>query len=236
MTNQNAAADVYTTPFGVRTVSFDGINGVFINGKHVEIQGMCNHQDHAGRGYGLPDRLQYFRIEKLKQMGVNAYRTSHNAPTPELLDACDRLGMLVLDETRRFGWDSESLGQLERMMRRDRNHPSVFAWSLANEEWDLQGTAQGASVIQTMQNLAHSLDSTRKCTAAIDGGFGSGGFDSVVDVVGINYNTSQVNTSYHSSHPYIMGTEQGSTVTTRGIYTNDTNMRLRGLLRHHHDH
>ena len=221
VTNQSAAADVYNTPFGVRTVTFDGVTGVLINGQHVEIQGMCNHQDHAGVGTALPDRLQYFRIEQLKEMGVNAYRTSHNPPTPELLDACDQLGMLVLDETRRFGWDSESLGQLQRMMLRDRNHPSVFCWSLANEE-AMQGTSQGAQVLQSMQNLAHSLDSTRKCTAAIVGGYSSGGLDSVVDVVGINYNLGQVSTSYHSSHPYIIGTEQGSTLCTRGIYTNDT--------------
>jgi regulation of enolase protein 1 (concanavalin A-like superfamily) len=220
VTNQSVAADVYATPFGVKTVSFDGVNGCFINGKHVEIQGMCNHQDHAGVGSALPDRLQYFRIEKLKQMGVNAYRMAHNPPAPELLDACDRLGMLVLDETRRFGWDSESLGQLQRMMLRDRNHPSVFCWSLANEE-SMQGTSQGAQVLQAMQNLAHLLDSTRKCTAAINSGYNSGGIDSVVDVVGINYNLGQLTSSYHNSHPYIMGTELGSTVTTRGIYTND---------------
>ena len=105
---------------------FDSTNGVFINGQHVEIQGMCNHQDHAGVGSALPDRLQYFRIEKLKEMGCNAYRTSHNTPTAELLEACDQLGMLVLDETRRMGSDPESLGQLQRMVLRDRNHPSVF--------------------------------------------------------------------------------------------------------------
>jgi beta-galactosidase len=220
VTNLSVAADVYTTPFGVRTVSFDGVTGVLINGKHVEIQGMCNHQDHAGVGMALPDRLQYFRIEKLKQMGVNAYRTSHNPPTPELLDACDRLGMLVLDETRRFGWDSESLGQLDRLIRRDRNHPSVFAWSLANEEWNYQAT--NAPVILTMQNLAHSLDSTRKCTAAIMGAYNGTGFDTVIDVVGFNYNLGSLTPSYHNTHPYIMGTEVGSTVTTRGIYTNDS--------------
>jgi beta-galactosidase len=222
VTNQSAKADVYTTPFGVRTVSFDGINGCLINGKHVEIQGQCNHQDHAGVGSAIPDRLQYFRIEKLKQMGVNAYRTSHNPPTAEMLEACDRLGMLVMDETRRFGWDSESLGQLERIMRRDRNHPSVFIWSLANEEWDFQATTQGASVIQTMQNLAHSLDPTRKCTAAIMGAYGGSGFDTVIDVAGFNYNLGSLTPSYHNSHPYIIGTELGSTVTTRGIYSNDT--------------
>jgi beta-galactosidase len=221
VSNATALADIYHTTFGVRVVRFDPTNGVFINGQHVEIQGMCNHQDHAGVGSALPDRLQYFRIERLKQMGVNAYRTSHNAPTAELLDACDRLGMLVLDETRRIGYDPEALGQLERMIRRDRNHPCVFAWSLANEE-PLQGdSVNGVTVMQAMQNLAHSLDSTRLCTAAMSGGWGSG-FSLVLDVTGFNYSLGSLD-SYHSSHSVsnIIGTETSSEVGTRGIYTND---------------
>ena len=222
VSNATVAADVYQTPFGVRTVRFDATNGVFINGQHVEIQGMCNHQDHAGVGSALPDRLQYFRIERLKQMGVNAYRTSHNAPTEEMLEACDRLGMLVLDETRRVGYDTESLGQLQRMILRDRNHPSVFCWSLANEEWTVQGTAAGQTVMLAMQNLAHALDSTRLCTAAINGSWGGSGFTAVLDVQGFNYNLSSLD-SYHPGHSRsnIIGTETASTVTTRGIYTND---------------
>ena len=92
--------DRYETPFGIRTLRFDANNGFFLNGQHLEIKGTCNHQDHAGVGAALPDRIQYYRIERLKEMGSNAYRTSHNPPTPELLDACDRLGMLVMDETR----------------------------------------------------------------------------------------------------------------------------------------
>jgi len=223
VSNATAQADVYQTPFGVRMVRSDPTNGVFINGQHVEIEGMCNHQDHAGVGTALPDRLQYFRIERLKQMGVNAYRTSHNPPTAELLEACDRLGMLVLDETRRVGYDTETLGQLERFIRRDRNHPSVFCWSLGNEVWDIQATAQGATVMQTMQNLAHSLDSTRLCTVAINGPWGQTGFSQVIDVQGFNYNLSALDT-YHSGHSTsnIIGTETASTVGTRGIYTNDT--------------
>jgi beta-galactosidase len=196
----------------------------FINGQHVEIQGMCNHQDHAGVGSALPDRLQYFRIEKLKEMGVNAYRTSHNAPTEELLEACDQLGMLVLDETRRMGSDPESLGQLQRMVLRDRNHPSVFCWSLCNEEWTMQGSSSGPGVIQAMQNLVHSLDSTRLCTAALNGSLSGVTFAYVLDVKGLNYNIPGNLDSYHSSNPTlpIIGTEVGTTVTTRGIYTNDT--------------
>jgi beta-galactosidase len=221
VSNQNAVADIYNTPFGVRTVSIDSTNGVFINGQHVWIQGMCNHQDHAGVGSALPDRLQYFRIERLKQMGVNAYRTSHNTPTAELLEACDRLGMLVLDENRRCGSDPESLGQLQRMVLRDRNHPSVFCWSLANEEFYVQGNTNGVAVMTAMQNLVHSLDSTRLCTAALNS-WGSG-FSSVLDVNGFNYQLGQPD-SVHADHPGwpIIGTETSSQVTDRGIYTNDT--------------
>src|SRR6185312_1148902 len=124
-----AEVDRTETIFGIRTVRFDPDRGLLLNGKRVEIKGTCNHQDHAGVGAALPDRLQSYRIERLKAMGANAYRTSHNPPTPELLDACDRLGMMVLDETRMFGSDDEALSQVERLVRRDRNHPSVIAWS-----------------------------------------------------------------------------------------------------------
>jgi beta-galactosidase len=220
VSNQNAVADIYNTPFGVRTVSIDSTNGVFINGQHVWIQGMCNHQDHAGVGSALPDRLQYYRIERQKEMGVNSYRTSHNAPTAELLNACDQLGMLVLDENRRVGTNAEPLSELSRQIRRDRNHPSVFMWSLANEE-SLQGTATGAAIMQVMQNLVHSMDSTRLCTAALNS-WGSG-FSSVLDVNGFNYALGAQD-SFHASNPGwpIIGTETSSQITDRGIYTNDT--------------
>jgi beta-galactosidase len=220
VSNQNAVADIYNTPFGVRTVSIDSTNGVFINGRHVEIQGMCNHQDHAGVGSALPDRLQYFRVERLKEMGVTGCRTSHNEPTAEFLDACDQLGMLVLDENRRPGTNAEPLGELSRQIRRDRNHPSVFMWSLANEE-PLQTTSTGATIIQVMQNLVHSLDSTRLCTAALnDWGVG---FSLVLDVNGFNYSLGSQDT-FHAAYPDepVIGTETSSLVSDRGIYTNDT--------------
>ncbi|HXR06344.1 MAG TPA: beta-galactosidase GalA, partial [Candidatus Acidoferrum sp.] len=222
VSNQNAVADFGNTPFGVRTVSFDTNSGVFINGQHVEVQGMCNHQDHAGVGSALPDRLQYYRIERLKEMGVTGYRTSHNEPTAELLDACDQLGMLVLDENRRIGTNAEPLGELSRQIRRDRNHPSVFCWSLANEENAMQGSATGASILQVMQNLANQLDPSRLCTAAMNGSWGSG-FSTVLAVQGFNYNLGGMD-GFHSSYPNqpCIGTETASTVTTRGIYTNDT--------------
>ncbi len=221
VSNQNAVADIYDTPFGVRTVSIDSTNGVLINGQHVKIQGMCNHQDMAGVGSAFPDRLLYYRIERLKEMGVNAYRTAHNPPASELLDACDQLGMLVLDENRRIGTDTEPLSELSRLIRRDRNHPSVFLWSLANEEYYLQGTSTGATIISTMQNLVHSLDSTRLCSAAQNGSFGSG-FSLVLDVNGFNYHLDQLD-SYHTNYPAepLIGTETSALVSDRGVYSND---------------
>ncbi|MBN1457666.1 MAG: beta galactosidase jelly roll domain-containing protein, partial [Sedimentisphaerales bacterium] len=135
--------DRYETPFGIRTIRFDPDKGFFLNDKRVELKGTNNHQDHAGVGAAIPDALQEFRIARLKEMGSNAYRCSHNPPTPELLDACDRLGMLVIDEHRLMGTTPEILGQLKRLILRDRNHPSVILWSLGNEEWAIEGNITG---------------------------------------------------------------------------------------------
>ena len=220
VTQGGVTNDIYQTPFGVRTVTWAPNNGLFLNGQRVEIQGMCNHQDFAGLGTALPDRIKYFRVEALKEMGCNVYRTSHNSPTPELLDACDQLGMLVLDENRRLGDDPETLGELQRGIQRDRNHPCVFAWSLANEE-TLQGSTTGAVIMATMQNLAHQLDPTRLCTAAMNNGWGSG-FSTVIDVQGFNYLHQGNMDGFHTSFPALpaMGTEEGSCYYTRGVYTN----------------
>jgi beta-galactosidase len=216
-----SAVDRYETPFGIRTVQFDANKGFFLNGKAVKIQGTCNHQDHAGVGSALPDRLQYYRIEKLKEMGSNGYRTSHNPPTPELLDACDRLGMLVLDETRRFASDREGLSQLSRMIRRDRNHPCVVFWSTGNEEAE-QGSERGARICASMKKLERRLDPTRLITQAMNGGWGKG-ISAVLDVQGFNYQHALQLDDFHSTFPAqpCVGTEVGSTVSTRGIYSND---------------
>lgn len=148
------------TKFGVRTIDIKP-NGVFLNGKHVKLLGTNNHQDHAGVGSALPDHLQYYRIALLKEMGSNSYRTSHNAPTPELLDACDSLGMLVMDEQRLLNSSPEYMSQFERLIRRDRNHPSVFMWSIGNEEGWLQANNTGKRIAQTMLKKQKELDPTR---------------------------------------------------------------------------
>ncbi len=218
---RGAAVDRVETPFGIRTLRFDPDRGFFLNGTRVELKGTCNHQDHAGVGSALPDALQDFRVAKLKEMGCNAYRTSHNPPTPELLDACDRLGMLVLDETRMMASSEEGLSQFSRMVRRDRNHPCVFAWSIGNEEWRVQGSERGALIAAAMKRLARQLDPTRLVTEAMNGDWGKG-LSAVVDIQGFNYFVGDMD-AYHASHPRqpTMATEIASTVSTRGVYAND---------------
>jgi beta-galactosidase len=221
VTSGGVTMDHTETEFGIRTTAFDANKGFLLNGQPYEIKGTCNHQDHAGVGAAVPDALQYFRIARLKEMGDNAIRTAHNPPTTELLEACDRLGMLVMDENRLMGSDSRNLGRLERLVRRDRNHPSVFVWSLSNEETE-KDTPTAARITTTMQELVHRLDPTRECTCAADEGNVFLGENSVINVRGWNYHINAVD-NYHRDHPTQpnIGTEQGSTVSTRGIYAND---------------
>jgi beta-galactosidase len=213
--------DRYETPFGIRTIRFDKDKGFFLNDKPVKVKGTCNHHDHAGVGSALPDRIQYFRIAKLKECGSNAYRTSHNPPTPELLDACDRLGMLVMDETRMMSSSPEGLSQLERMIRRDRNHPSVVLWSLGNEE-PMQSTDRGEWNTATMKRIAKNLDPTRPFTAAMNGGWGKG-VSNVIDIQGFNYFHHGEVDKFHATFPATpcIGTEEASAFSTRGVYEND---------------
>jgi beta-galactosidase len=215
--------DQKETTFGIRTVAFDSNKGFLLNGKPYELKGTCNHQDMAGVGAALPDALQYFRIQKLKEFGCNAYRTSHNPPTPELLDACDKLGMIVMDENRLLGSDAQNLARWKTQILRDRNHPSVCIWSIANEEFSVQSTPQGANVARTMQDLVKQLDPTRPVTYAAPEGDTFAGINGVIEVRGWNYHVGSDMDKYHAEHPDQpeVGTEQASTVCTRGIYAND---------------
>ena len=227
ITSSGTTVDRYETPFGIRTLRWDANEGFFLNGKRVELKGTCDHQDAAGVGVAVPDELNVFRVEQLKKMGSNAIRTSHNPPTPELLEACDRLGMLVMDENREYGINPQELGELERLIRRDRNHPSVVIWSLGNEEWSIEGNEKGTRITQTMQTLAQRLDPTRRDTVAISGGWGQGSSVSI-DVMGFNYFThgdgrDTGNDRYHAQFPDkpSVASEDASTFSTRGIYVED---------------
>jgi beta-galactosidase len=212
--------DRYETPFGIRTAEFEAAKGLLLNGKSVKLKGTCNHQDHAGLGAALPDAVQYYRINKLQEMGCNSLRTSHNPPTPELLDACDQLGMLVFDETRMMASNPEGLSQFENLVRRDRNHPSVFMWSMGNEEGQAN-TARGKFILTEMKAVATQHDGSRPVSIAPAGAIGTGGLE-VCDVAGYNYMDPQAE-AFHNAHPDrpVMGTETVSAVGTRGIYITD---------------
>jgi len=208
--------------FGIRTIDIK-TNGVFLNGKYLKLKGTNNHQDHAGVGSALPDYLQYYRIFLLKQMGSNAYRTSHNPPTKELLDACDSLGMLVLDENRLLNSSPQYMNDFEWLIKRDRSRASVFMWSIGNEEGWVQSNSTGKLIAGSLLAKQKELDPTRVSTYAADNGTQYKGVNEVIPVRSFNYRQSVV-AEYHKDHPTqpIIGTEMGSTVTTRGQYVKDS--------------
>jgi beta-galactosidase len=213
--------DTCETRFGIRQVEWTADHGFFLNGKHVEIKGTNDHQDDAGVGIALPDDLQTYRIERLKALGSNAIRTSHHPPTPALLDAADRLGMLILDEARMMGTTPEDLGQLTRQIEHDRNHPSVILWSLGNEEWALEWSVYGARLARDLTAYAQRLDPSRRSTVAMSGS--SAGISLGVDVMGFNYYLQHHIDDMHRRFPNrpIVGTEESSSEHTRGMYFDD---------------
>lgn len=219
-----AVVDEVTTPAGFRTIRFDPDKGFFLNGRPVKLMGTGNHQDHAGVGVAVPDALWDFRIRKLKELGSNFYRCAHNAPASEFLDAADRLGMLVMDENRNFGATPEHMRQLDWMVRRDRNHPSIILWSVFNEE-PSQGTEMGYQLVRRMSAEVKSMDTTRPVTAAQSNSvLNPVNASQAADVAGFNY-VYQDFDKYHQLNPTrpIFSSEDTSTVMTRDEYT--TNMK-----------
>ena len=209
--------DIYKTTTGIRDICFDADRGFLLNGEPLKLKGVNMHQDHAGVGAAIPDALQAWRIKQLKQFGCNAYRASHNPMTPALLDICDREGILVIDENRLMGINDEHLRLLERMIKRDRNHPSIILWSDGNEEWGLENTIQGTRVAEAMREYTRLYDPTRPSTVA-----NAGGTELIkgLDVVGFNYivqndvdNRKRQNPSWR-----IVGTEETTGCGTRGWY------------------
>jgi beta-galactosidase len=215
--------DAERVSFGVRTAVFDAQKGFFLNGKSIKIQGTCNHQDHAGVGAAVPDRLQWFRLGVLREMGCNAVRTSHNMPTPEWVEACDRMGMMMMCETRQMSSNPEGMAQLEVMVKRYRNSPSIIIWSIGNEEGQMQSqmAEQGAKVGADMVRKCHELDPTRVVSAAVNGDNEQGVSDAL-DIIGFNYNLKYPD-AYHKEHPTrpLYGSETSSAIGTRGDYTTD---------------
>ena len=209
--------DVYMTTTGIRDVEFDADRGFLLNGKEVELKGVNMHQDHAGVGAAIPEALMAWRIKQLKKLGCNAYRASHNPMTPAQLDICDREGILVIDENRLSGINTEHLRLLENMIKRDRNHPSIVLWSDGNEEWGMENTVQGTRVAAAMREYTRLLDPTRHSTIA-----NAGGSELIkgLDVVGFNYIAQNDVDNRKKANPTwkIVGTEETTGCGTRGVY------------------
>ncbi|WP_395397348.1 beta-galactosidase GalA [Novosphingobium sp. BL-8A] len=204
---------------GFRTVHFDPARGMILNGVETKLKGVCIHQDHTGVGTAIPDALALWRLQRLKAMGCNAIRMSHNAPAKEVLDWCDRLGFLVMGENRLFNPAPDYLAQLEWMVRRDRNHPSIVLWSVFNEE-PMQGTHAGVEMVRRMRAAVRKLDTQRPVTAAMNGSFyNPENVSTVVDVMGFNYYQGDYD-KFHELHPDkpITSSEDTSAYETRGAF------------------
>lgn len=219
--------DELATMFGIRTIEFRGAEGLFVNGEPVLLQGANLHQDFAGVGVGVPDRIAAYKLELLAEMGCNAVRSAHHPSSSAFLDAADHLGLLVIAENRLLSSAPGFLQDLEWLIRRDRNHPSIFLWSLENEEI-LQGTEQGKRILTTLVRQARQLDPTRQLSVGGNSHFESD-YYRLVDVIGTHY-TSQQGTidRVHGMHPDRphLNDEEGLFPTVRGQYEDDT---VRGL-------
>lgn len=222
------------TPFGIRSVALDPDRGFVLNGEVVPLRGVCMHHDLGALGAAINVRAIERQLEILREMGCNAIRTSHNPPAPELLDACDRLGFLVMDEAFDV-WAKGKLrndyhrvfpdwheADLRALVRRDRNHPSVVMWSIGNEvieQWGDDGQ-EGWRLAQRLAGIVREEDRTRPVTGGFNGAqSGFNGFQHVLDAMGYNYRI-EAYASYRQANPGIplLGAETASTISTRGEY------------------
>lgn len=212
--------DTKETITGFRDVRFDADKGFLLNGRNVKLKGVNMHQDHPGVGSGIPDALQTYRLKELKKYGVNAYRSSHNPMSPAMLEACDSLGILVIDENRLTGVNDYQIGQLKRMIERDRNHPSVILWSVGNEEWGIEWNDFGSRIVESMREYCHRFDPTRLMTVA-----SSSGPTVLVpaDVAGYNYILQNPVEEHRGNYPErkAVGSEETTGCGARGIYYDD---------------
>jgi len=236
--------DRVETPFGIRTIAYDAEKGFFLNGRPVKLQGVCLHHDLGALGTAINIRAMERQIEILQQMGCNALRFSHNPPSPEMLELCDRMGMLVMDEAfdcwqrgkkwpgsmketdsdiRFFDYARDFADWYERdlraLLRRDRNHPSIIMWSIGNEVIE-QWFTDGWQYATVLAGIARQEDRTRPITSAFNGAqCGFSGFQTAVDLVGYNYQQKSY-AAFHRANPTIpiYGSETAATISSRGEY------------------
>jgi beta-galactosidase len=232
------AVDAFETPFGIRTLKFDANQGFFVNGEHVDLKGVCNHHDLGALGAALNYRALQRQLEMLQEMGCNAIRTSHNPPAPELLELTDKMGFLVMDETFDVwvrqktpldfhlifpDWHEQDL---RAHLRRDRNHPSVFLWSIGNEVGEQFTGATGAVVAKELCDIVREEDSTRPITTAMNWAQPTNPLPATVEVIGLNYQGAGIRTipgKYPAFHEkfqdkLIVGSETASALSSRSEY------------------
>lgn len=180
------AFDSYEQKFGFRTIRFCGDSGFYLNGRNIKLKGVCVHGDCGLTGKAVPDNLCRHKVKLCLEMGANAYRTSHYPQQESVMEACDELGMLVMDENRRFESSAETLKHLETLVRRDRNHPSVIIWCTGNEEMVYHTNEQGKRIQRAMEHTIKKLDPTRPVTCAMTNIYETA-LQDVCEVVGANY-------------------------------------------------
>lgn len=215
--------DEFRTRFGFRFFRLDPEKGFFLNGRSIKIKGVCMHQDCGLTGKAVADNLQRYKIELIKEMGANGFRTSHYPHSEATMDALDELGLIVMDETRWFSSSDEAKEQLTMLIKRDRNRPSVFFWALGNEEPFFK-TPQGARICKTLKALVQTLDDSRILTAAVDTPADCTIYEDL-DAVGINYNLDKYEDA-KKRYPdkTVFASECCATGTTRGWYDEDMGM------------
>jgi beta-galactosidase len=228
----DAEVDTYTTPFGIRSFAFDANTGFSLNGKGLKINGVCNHHDLGALGSAVSYRAMEKRLQLLKDMGANAFRTSHNPPAPELLDLADRMGFLVMAEafdcwyagkhTYDYGrffkqWADTDISDF---VSRDRNHPAVIIWSIGNEV----AQAGDKTAVQELINDIRAKDTSRVITQAYAAWVNASDITGLEDIVGINYAPDRYD-SVHTAHPTykMIGSETSSAFRSRGVYAGGNN-------------
>lgn len=248
--SENKTIDKFETPFGIRTLTYDANKGLLVNGEHVRIQGVNQHHDLGALGAAFNVRAAQRQLEVLREAGCNAIRMSHNPPASELLDLTDQMGFLVMDEVFDM-WELQKTPYdmhltfadwqepiLRAFLRRDRNHPSIIAWSIGNEVGEQTTGASGATVARTLHNIVREEDPTRQTTASMNAAEPSMPFPGALDFISLNYQGEGIRDApayshlnngrktppqygaFHDAFPdkMILSSETAASLSTRGTY------------------
>jgi len=222
----NEKVEETNTRFGFRTICFDGEKGFFLNGRNIKLKGFCAHQDYGLTGIYLPKRVAKYRLELMKRMGANAYRSAHNLSDENTMNFCDEMGIMVYDETRYFSTSPEAMSYVNDMLLRDRNHPSVILWSIGNEEL-IQHLDYGRRIAETMTAYVKKLDD-RPVTVAChnSGGVENNIITKPVDVASMNYSL-HLHELFHNTYPdkAMILSESCALQSSRGVFFGDDETR-----------